>query len=75
MPRERRASLGIDLFMRGVGFRPDPEALDPAARTLLEACCAGVNTYLTQQRRPFELWLAGYRPKPWTPADSLLTLR
>jgi penicillin amidase len=72
-------TLAIDLFARGMGFRRDAEAdvanLGGDALRFASAYAAGVNWYLERQRRPVELVLAGYRPEPWTVADTLLTIK
>jgi penicillin amidase len=47
----------------------------PWARTLLEAYARGVNAYIASldaKSLPPEFQILQYRPKPWTPADSLL---
>ncbi len=71
--------IAIDTFMRRINLRDDAEAqvaaLDPEARRLVDAYAAGVNRYLHEERLPFELKLVGYRPAPWTPADTLLTVK
>ncbi len=49
--------------------------LMPAAdRAILEAYSRGVNFYLEQRRDrlPLEFHLLGYKPRPWTPVDSIL---
>ncbi|HUO35528.1 MAG TPA: penicillin acylase family protein [Candidatus Acidoferrum sp.] len=46
----------------------------PEIRALLEAYARGVNEYIQQRsgRLPMEFALLGYKPKPWTPADTYL---
>src|SRR5882672_3349598 len=47
----------------------------PWARALLEAYARGVNAYIASldaKTLPPEFQILQYRPKPWTPADSLL---
>lgn len=72
-------TLGIDVFMRQMGFEIDAEAdvanLSDDGRRLGEAYAEGVNTYLENHRRPLELVLVGYRPPQWTVADTLLTIK
>lgn len=68
-----------DAFMRrlGLAFHARQEAADLTGEPLawLEAYCQGVNRYLDEHVRPLEFLLAGYTPEPWTPADTLLTLK
>ena len=46
--------------------------LPAAERAVLSAYAAGVNAAIDGSTvLPFEFLLAGYRPEPWTPADSL----
>jgi penicillin amidase len=72
-------TLAIDVFMRQMGFSKDAEAdvanLGEHGRCLGEAYAEGVNRYLEKHRRPVELVLVGYRPQPWTVADTLLTVK
>jgi len=72
-------TLGIDVFMRQMGFEIDAEAdvanLSDDGRRLGEAYAEGVNRYLENYWRPLELVLVGYRPPPWTIADTLLTIK
>ncbi|MGQ0592244.1 MAG: penicillin acylase family protein, partial [Gammaproteobacteria bacterium] len=45
--------------------------LPEAERAVLSAYAAGVNAAIDGSTvLPFEFLLAGYRPEPWTPADS-----
>jgi penicillin amidase len=48
-------------------------ALSPEARALLERYTDGVNAWLATHGGawPPEFYLLGYRPEPWTPADSI----
>ncbi len=72
------ASLAIDLFMRRNLFAAvsaeEAACLSGRARGLAEAYAAGVNARL-ERGRPWELRLLGVPAEPWTPADTLLTLR
>jgi penicillin amidase len=71
-------SLAIDLFMRQLGLantaRDEIEKLAPHAREFAQAYADGVNDYLRLYARPLEFRLVGYRPEPWEPADTLLTI-
>jgi len=46
----------------------------PVIRTLLESYARGVNDYIEERRGrlPIEFTLLGYKPRPWTPADTYL---
>lgn len=46
----------------------------PEIRGLLESYALGVNEYIEQRRGclPVEFRLLGYKPRPWTPADTYL---
>ena len=76
--RADEASLGIDRFMRQMGFArqaaAESERLSEPARRLVESYCRGVNHCLRTQGRPWEFRLLGYTPEPWTPADTLLVV-
>src|SRR5262245_56277185 len=71
-------SLAIDIFMRQTGLartaREEALRLSPAAREYAQAYANGVNEYLNRHPRPLEFRLVGYRPEPWEPADTLLTI-
>ena len=70
--------LAIDVFMRQMDFasaaRADVDRCGRIGRELLRAYCAGVNEYLRRFGPPLALRLVGYRPEPWAPQDSLLTV-
>jgi penicillin amidase len=72
-------TLAIDVFMRQMGFEIDAEAdvtnLSEDGLRLGEAYAEGVNRYLETHWRPLEFVLVGYRPQPWTVADTLLTIK
>lgn len=71
-------SLAIDIFMRQMAFaqaaHDESGRLSPAARDFARAYADGVNEYLERHSRPLEFRLVGYRPDPWEPADTLLTI-
>lgn len=50
------------------------QELPPRDRAFFEAYAKGVNAYIDQHRDnlPMEFRLLGYKPQPWTVADSLL---
>ncbi len=50
----------------------------PGARQVLEAFAAGVNAYINSidpRSLPPEFQLLQYKPRPWTPADSLIIVK
>src|ERR1700733_630265 len=68
--------LPVDKFIRTLGFYREAEtslsALSPWAQKRLEAYADGVNAFLASRALPPEFLLAGDRPEPWKPADSLV---
>ena len=70
--------LNIDKFMRTLGFYREAEssyaALAPWAQKRFQAYADGVNAFLEshQNALPPEFLIAGDRPEPWKPADSLV---
>jgi len=73
------AALEQDKQHRTLGFAQEVEAelarATPATRALLEAYASGVNAYIASldaKTLPPEFLVLQYKPKPWTPADSLL---
>ena len=70
--------LGVDKFIRTLGFYREAQAsfssLSPWAQKRLMAYADGVNAFLESHKDalPPEFLLAGDRPEPWTPADSLV---
>jgi penicillin amidase len=71
-------ALERDRSLRTLGFaraaERDAALLDPESRAALEAYARGVNHYIEthQNRLPIEFSLLQYKPRPWTPADTLL---
>lgn len=73
-----RATLEEDKRRRTYGFARVAEAsavqADPRSRAVMEAYARGVNAYvdsLDDKSLPLEFQILGYRPRHWTPADSL----
>ena len=68
-------ALPVDRWLRILRIRhtaeQEPALLDAETRTILESYAAGVNARTAQGKLPVEFFLLGYRPEPWTPADSL----
>jgi penicillin amidase len=72
-----KSALEADKRRRAYGFAQVSEATaaqaDPHTRAVLEAYARGVNAYidsLDDQSLPIEFQIIGYKPRPWTPADS-----
>ena len=75
-------ALEQDKQHRTLGFAQVAEAevaqASPQARTLLEAYARGVNAFISSvdaKSLPPEFQILQYKPKPWTPADSLLVVK
>ncbi len=75
-------ALEQDKQHRTLGFAQVAEAevaqASPQARALLESYARGVNAYidsLDAKNLPPEFQILQYKPKPWTPADSLLVVK
>jgi len=73
------AVLEQDKQHRTLGFAQEVEIeiakASPGARAVLEAYANGVNAYIASldlKTLPPEFQVLQYKPKPWTPADSLL---
>jgi penicillin amidase len=74
-----RSALEEDKRHRTYGFEPVAEAevkqASPQARSQFESYARGVNAYiasLDQNSLPPEFRILQFKPRPWTPADSLL---
>jgi penicillin G amidase len=73
------ATLEDDKRQRLYDFSGLAEAMlaqsDPQMRAALEAYARGVNAFIdsrNEQNLPLEFKLLRYRPRPWTPADSII---
>jgi penicillin amidase len=70
-----------DVLLRTMGLyaaaQQALEHLSPDTRRVLESYSAGVNAYIGGHRGrwPIEFVLAGVRPEPWTPTDSIAVLK
>lgn len=68
-------ALGLDLYMRSLDFERAADIMwenaPSATRQTLQRYADGVNAYLDQQQLPADVKLAGFRPEPWKPTDSL----
>ena len=71
--------IAIDTFMRKINFRDDAReqvtAIDSNTRSILDAYTAGVNEFLSNEKLPFEFKMVKYKPVPWKPEDSLITIK
>jgi acyl-homoserine-lactone acylase len=71
------AVLNLDIYMRAINLKAEAERLyknvSVENRRLLECYSSGVNAYLEQHQGnlPPSLALAGYKPDPWQPIDSV----
>lgn len=72
-------TLGVDLFMRSMGFARtafrEAQRASDEVRAYGDAYAAGVNAYLRAHARAVELRAFGVRPEPWTLADTLLVIK
>lgn len=70
-------TINDDTFLRTLGLRRVAEAeaatLDSETKLVMEAYARGVNTFVEthQGSLPLEFTILGFKPAPWTPADSL----
>lgn len=68
-------ALGVDEYYRTIGLgeiaSAAVERAPKAERDVLDAYAAGVNAEAAAHALPLEFRLLGYRPAPWTPADTL----
>lgn len=75
-------ALEQDKQHRTLGFAQVVEAevaqASPQTRAILEAYASGVNAYIASldaKSLPPEFQILQYKPKPWTPADSLIVVK
>jgi penicillin amidase len=68
-------ALEIDRLVRRIGFHRVAEVEwrhpEAAEKAVLEAYSAGVNAYMERARAPVEFGLLRFRPRPWSPVDTL----
>ena len=71
--------IEIDKFMRWLHLERDMDAEEekilPEAKGQMKAYCDGINTALSEKRRPLEFLMVGYRPENWEFKDSLITAK
>lgn len=69
------ATVQVDEYFRTLGLgaiaRRSADRADARNRAVLEAYAAGVNAEADSHELPLEFRLLGYRPAPWTAADSI----
>jgi penicillin amidase len=71
-------TLDTDRFIRTLGWRrvaeQEAELLSGEGLAMLEAYSAGVNAFIDshQGNLPLEFTILGFKPAPWTPADSIV---
>lgn len=74
-------ALTHDKLLRTIGInrvcQEELKTLPREAVNVLDAYCQGVNAFIStnKDRLPFEFFLLGYSPKPWTPLDTLAILK
>ncbi|MCB9187726.1 MAG: penicillin acylase family protein [Flavobacteriales bacterium] len=70
--------LEMDIFFRKMNWKSELESevaqLTPEELKLANAYCDGVNKYILH-KRPTHFKMIGYKPEPWTVADSMLISR
>ncbi len=68
--------IEIDTFMRWIDLNGDSfeelEKLTSRSREIFDAYSRGINDAVAATGTPFEFRMMGYRPDPWTPADTIL---
>jgi penicillin amidase len=70
-------AVPVDKHFRRLRFGPaaerDVTLLDEESRAAMEAYARGVNSFIAQHQKnlPLEFTLLKYKPRPWTPSDSL----
>jgi penicillin amidase len=72
------STLDSDRFLRTIGLyraaQADLEVTPPEVLAVLQAYADGVNAFIAthQQSLPLEFTLLGFKPEPWTPADTVV---
>ena len=72
-----KATLETDTYLRTIGLartaQAEAAALDAETRVILEAYSRGINKFVEthQDSLPLEFLILGFKPEPWTPADTL----
>ena len=70
-----KATLEMDIYMRALNLNQAAQTLymsaSPEIHHLLRAYSNGVNAYLLNSPTPMMLTMAGHKPEPWKPIDSV----
>jgi penicillin amidase len=70
-------TVETDIYLRTLGMyrtaQAEVAALDPETKAILEAYAKGINAFVAshQDSLPLEFVILGFKPEPWTPADTL----
>ncbi|MBT5078583.1 MAG: penicillin acylase family protein, partial [Candidatus Marinimicrobia bacterium] len=68
-------ALDTDRLVRTLGFnrlaKQDWEKVKPELKSMMERYADGVNSYISNGKLPIEFKLAGIKPEPWHPIDSI----
>lgn len=68
-------ALDVDKYYRTIGLAEIAQdaygRASPSDRAILASYAAGVNAAVSTRALPLEFRMLGYKPEPWTPADSL----
>ena len=70
-----KATLEMDIYLRALNLKQVAETLyasaSPDLRHKLEIYSKGVNAYLANAPLPMTIKMAGHKPEPWKPIDSV----
>ena len=70
-----KATLEMDMYMRALNLNEAAQTLymsaSPEIHHLLRVYSDGVNAYLANSPTPMMLAMAGHKPEPWKPIDSV----
>ncbi len=68
-------ALDTDRLVRTLGFnrlaKQDWDNTSPKLKSLMKSYADGVNAYISNGKLPIEFRLAGIKPEPWHPIDSI----
>ncbi len=72
-----KATVETDTYLRTLGLyrtaQAEAASLDSETKVVLDAYAKGINTFVAthQDSLPLEFLILGFKPEPWTPADTL----
>lgn len=70
-----KATLEMDIYVRSLNLNQTAQTLylsaTPELRHMLKVYSDGVNAYLANASVPMMLTIAGHKPEPWKPLDSV----